>query len=122
MLQFRREVIAMKTQSVVSNVTVQVSSEPVLTLPRQLSRELGLRSGQRVSVRVRNGALKFRKNGKPVTRSRPLNGTRRRKRRDAKLADWAGVIKNKSGQVIQIEDYMKHHGYEQLEGKKNLGY
>jgi len=112
----------MKTQSVISDVTVRISNEPVLTLPKQLSRELGLRSGQKVNVRVRNGALKIHKNGKRMTRSRPLNGTRRRKRRDAKLADWAGAIKSKSGQVIQIEDFMKHHGYEQLEGKKNLGY
>ncbi len=112
----------MKTQSIVSDVTVQVSSEPVLTLPKQLSRELGLRAGQKVNVRVRNGALKFHKNGKRVTRVRTLNGTRKRKRRDAKLMDWAGVIKSKSGQVIQIEDFMKQHGYEQLEGKKNLGY
>ncbi len=112
----------MKTQSVVSDVTVQVSSEPVLTLPRQLSRELGLRSGQKVSVRVRNGVLKIHKNGKRTTRGRPSNGTRKRKRRDAKLMDWAGAIKSKSEQVIQIEDFMEHHGYEQLEGKKNLGY
>ncbi|MBI4673120.1 MAG: AbrB/MazE/SpoVT family DNA-binding domain-containing protein [Chloroflexi bacterium] len=112
----------MKTQSVVSDVTVQVSSEPVLTLPRQLSRELGLRSGQRVSVRVRNGALKIRKNGKRATRSRPQNGAPKRKRQNSNLMDWAGSIKSKTGRVIHIEDYMKHHGYEQFEGKERSGF
>lgn len=101
----------MKTQSVVSDVTVQVSSEPVLTLPRQLSRELGLRSGQKVSVRVRNGTLKIRKNGKRVTRVRP-----KRIRHVAKLTDLIGAIPAKPGAPkINIEELMSHHGYEQFE-------
>ena len=113
MLQFPREVTAMKTQSLVSDVTVRVSSEPILTLPKQVSRELGVRAGQKVSVRVRNGALRIRKNGKSVTRSR----TRvKRTRRIAKLTDIVGAIPVKPGAPkINIEELMSHHGYEQFE-------
>ncbi len=103
----------MKTQSELSDVTVQVSNEPVLTLPRKLSRELGLRSGQKVSVRVRNGALKIHKNGKRTLRVRARP---KRTRRVAKLTDLIGAIPAKPGAPkINIEELMSHHGYEQFE-------
>jgi len=106
----------MKTQSIVSDVTVQISSEPVLTLPRQLSRELGLRSGQKVSVRVRGGALTFRKNGKKATRARLQNRAPKRERRTSTFMDLVGKIPVKpNAPIVEIEELMSHHGYEQFE-------
>jgi len=110
----------MKTQSVISDITVRISNEPVLTLPKQLSRELGLRSGQKVNVRVRNGALKIHKNGKRVTRARTRP---KRARRVAKLTDLIGAIPTKPGAPkINIEELMSHHGYEQFENPERTGY
>ena len=112
----------MKTQSLVSDVTIQVSSEPVLTLPKQLSKQLGVRKGDQVSVQVRNGTLRIRKNGQ---RRLPMHARPRqspRKRRTSSLMDWVGSIKSKSGKTICVEDYMTHHGYEQLERPGRKGY
>ena len=109
----------MKTQSLVSDVTIQISSEPVLTMPRSLSKQLGVRKGERVSVQVRNGTLRVRKNGQrksPVrTRTEP------RGRRAASMLDWAGIIESKSGKTINVEEYTAHHGYEQFERPPRAG-
>jgi antitoxin component of MazEF toxin-antitoxin module len=112
----------MKTESVLPDVTIQISSEPVLTVPRTLGTQLGVRKGQRVSIQVRNGTLRIRKH---TTRQSP-NGSRQRlaprAKRTAKLMDWAGYIQGKSGKVINVEELMSHHGYEQLERPDRAGY
>lgn len=53
----------MKTQTTLSEVTIQISSKPVLTMPKSLSAQLGVRQGDKVSVQVYNGTLRVRKNG-----------------------------------------------------------
>jgi len=112
----------MKTDSSLSDVTIQISTEPVLTMPRTLGTQLGVRKGQRVSIQVRNGMLRIRKHS---ARKSP-DGSRRRlephQKRTAKLMDWAGYIQGKSGKVINVEELMSHHGYEQLERPDRAGY
>jgi antitoxin component of MazEF toxin-antitoxin module len=105
--------MTMKTQSQVSDVTIQISSKPVLTMPRSLSRQLGVRQGEQVSVQVRNGALRVRKNGQRKSSIRSRNEPRGR--RVANILDWAGTIESKSGKTINVEEYTAHHGYEQFE-------
>ncbi len=107
----------MKTQARVSDVTIQISSKPVLTMPRSLSRQLGVRQGEQVSVQVRNGALRVRKNGqrKSPVRSRSPH---KRTRRTTTIMDIVGVISSKPGAPkINVEELMSHHGYEQIEHK-----
>ena len=112
----------MKTQPRVSDLTIQISSEPVLTMPRSLSQQLGVRKGERVSVQVRNGTLRVRKNGRRKSPVPSRSQNARRTRRTANLMDWVGSIKSKSGETIYVEDYMTHHGYEQFErpGRKSF--
>lgn len=113
----------MKTQSLVSDVTIQVSDKPVLTLPKLLSKQLGVRKGEQVSVQVRNGTLRIRKNGQ---RKSPLQARSRqvtRKRRTASLMDLVGAIPAKPGAPkVNVEELMSHHGYEQLERPGRTGY
>lgn len=98
------------------NVTIQVSAKPVLTVPASLVKRLGVRKGQHVSVDVRAGTIRVRKNGK---RNLPALTRSRRKlpaRRISTFADLAGVIPAKPGAPkVNIEELMSHHGYEQLE-------
>ena len=112
----------MKTQPRVSDLTIQISSEPVLTMPRSLSKQLGVRKGERVSVQVRNGTLRVRKNGQRKSPIRSRSQNARSTRRTATLMDWVGSIKSKSGKTINVEEYTAHHGYEQLErpGRKSF--
>ncbi|MDE3089414.1 MAG: hypothetical protein KGJ80_08515 [Chloroflexota bacterium] len=108
----------MKTQSQVSDVTIQISSKPVLTMPRSLSRQLGVRQGEQVSVQVRNGTLRVRKNGQRKAPVRMNLHSGRRARRTAKLTDLIGAIPAKPGAPkVNIEELMSHHGYDQIEHK-----
>ena len=116
MLLLKQETI-INTRSILSNVTIQISSEPVLTMPKSLGKQLGVRKGERVSVQVRNGTLRIRKNGQRKLSLRARSSKKPHTCRVASMMDWAGIIKSKSGKVIDFEEMTNHHGYEQLEGK-----
>ncbi len=107
------------------SVTIQISSKPVLTLPKPLSKQLGVREGEKVGVQVRNGGLQIRRNGhkRPPERKSTRNGLRTRPHRVTKLTDLIGAIPGKPGEPkIDFEELMSHHGYEQLERPGRDGY
>ncbi len=111
----------MRTQSILSDVTIQVSSKPVLTMPELLRKQLGVRKGEKVSVQVRKGTLRVRRNGKRKLLAQPRN--ERRSRRTAKITDLIGAISVKPGAPqINFEEQFSHHGYEQLERPGRKGF
>ena len=104
----------MGTQTILSDVTIQVSTKPVLTLPESLRKQLGVRKGEKVSVQVRKGTLRVRKNGKRKLLAR--SHIERQPRRTAKITDLIGVIPAKPGAPpVKLEEQFSHHGYEEYE-------
>ncbi|MBI5652189.1 MAG: hypothetical protein HZC40_17370 [Chloroflexi bacterium] len=113
----------MKTQSRVSDVTIQISSEPILTVPKSIGKELGVRTGQHVSVDVRVGMIYVRKNRKRRSTIQARPNGKPRARRVSTFANLAGAIPAKPGAPqINIEEMMSHHGYEQLERPGRQGF
>lgn len=101
-------------------VTIQVSSRPILRVPQALVKQLGVRQGEQVSVQVRNGMLRIRKNGRRKLSSRSHLDPGKR---TTTFMDLVGIVSSKPGSPkIDIETLMSHHGYEQLEGKQRADF
>jgi len=105
----------MTTPTIHAELTIQVSAKPVLSIPKSLSARLGVRAGEKVSVQVRGGVLRVRKNGQRKPPARAHLHNKSRVRRTGSIMNLAGIIKGKPGTTINVEEYTNHHGYEQFE-------
>jgi bifunctional DNA-binding transcriptional regulator/antitoxin component of YhaV-PrlF toxin-antitoxin module len=88
-------------------VTVQLSNREELVLPESLGRTLGLRQGDRVEVRRQDNVLWLRRKG-TIQSLGPLT-------------DLSRIVSStRPPGSVDVEEIMKKHGYEQIDGRTGL--
>jgi bifunctional DNA-binding transcriptional regulator/antitoxin component of YhaV-PrlF toxin-antitoxin module len=88
-------------------VTVQLSNREELVLPESLGRTLGLRQGDRVEVRRQDNVLWLRHKG-TIQSLGPLT-------------DLSRIVSStRPPGSVDVEEIMKKHGYEQIDGRTGL--